>query len=136
MQRPYSRSQFNRALIANALLSPFNVLLLTAMLIAGIALGLFLPLLPVALVVYGIAAARTYFDEDEANKVLERQRGERRKRLDEGRLDPSTLADPIRRVVETARQREQRVRDAIERAELPYEEVSAEVAAESLGAKV
>jgi len=125
--QPYSRSEFNRALIANALLSPFNVLLLTAMLIVGIVLGLVVPLLPAALVVYGIAATRTYFDEDEANKVLERQRGERRKRLDEGRLDPSTLADPIRRVVETARQRERRVRDAIERAELPYEEVSAEV---------
>jgi chromosome segregation ATPase len=127
MQQPYSRSEFNRALIANALLSPFNVLLLAAMLIAGILLGLFVPLLPVSLAVYGIAAARTYFDEDEANKVLERERGARRKRLEEGRLDPGTLADPIRGVVETARQREQRVRDAIERAELPYDEVSAEV---------
>jgi hypothetical protein len=126
-RRPYSRSEFNRALVTNALLSPFNVLLLAAVLIAGLLLDALLPLLPVALVVYGIAAARTYFDEDEASKVLERERGERRKALEAGRLDPGTLADPIARLLSAGRQREVRIRDAIERAELPYEEVSAEV---------
>jgi hypothetical protein len=125
--RPYSRGEFNRALIANALLSPFNVVLLACMLAAGLLLGALLPLLPVAIVVYGIAAARTYFDEDEAGKVLTRERSRRRQALERGRLDPSTLAQPIRQVVEAARQRERRVRDAIDRAELPYEEVSGEV---------
>jgi hypothetical protein len=125
--RPYSRGEFNRALIANALLSPFNVVLLACMLAAGLLLGALLPLLPVAIVVYGIAAARTYFDEDEANKVLTRERSRRRQALERGRLDPSTLAQPIRQVVEAARQRERRVRDAIDRSELPYEEVSGEV---------
>lgn len=127
MSKPYSRTEFNRALIANALLSPFNVLILAGMLAAGAALNFFVLMLPVALVVYGIAATRTYFDEDEANKVLDRERGERRKRLEEGRMDPRSLAEPIGRLVETARAREARIRDAIERAELPYEEVSAEV---------
>jgi chromosome segregation ATPase len=126
-RRPYSRSEFNRALVTNALLSPFNVLLLAAVLIAGLLLDVLLPLLPVALVVYGIAAARTYFDDDEANKVLERERGERRRALEAGRLDPGTLADPIARLLAAGRQREARICDAIERAELPYEEVSAEV---------
>jgi chromosome segregation ATPase len=126
-RRPYSRREFNRALVVNALASPFNVLLLAAVLIAGLLLDVLLPLLPVAIVVYGIAAARTYFDEDEANKVLERERGERRKALEAGRLDPGTLADPIARLLAAGRQREARIRDAIERAELPYEEVSAEV---------
>jgi chromosome segregation ATPase len=127
MGRPYSRGEFNRALIANALLSPFNVLVLTAMLAAGVLLDILFPLLPVALVVYGIAAARTYFDEDEANKVLERERGRRRERLERGRLDIRRLAEPIARLVEAARQREARIRDAIGRAELPYSEVSSEV---------
>ena len=127
MARPYSRSEFNRALIANALVSPFNVLLLAAILVAGLLLDTFLLVLPVAIVVYGIAAARTYFDEDEANSVLERERGRRRRALEQGRLDPRTLAEPIGRLVETARQREGRIRDAIERAELPYTEVSDEV---------
>ena len=38
-RRPYSRKEFNRALITNALLSPFNVVLLALMLIAGLILG-------------------------------------------------------------------------------------------------
>jgi chromosome segregation ATPase len=125
--RPYSRGEFNRALIANALLSPFNVVLLALMLVAGLLLDVFVFVLPVALVVYGIAAARTYFDEDEANKVLERERKRRRKAIEKGRLDPSALAPPIRVLLEGALTRERSIRDAISRAELPYEEVSDEV---------
>jgi chromosome segregation ATPase len=126
-RRPYSRSEFNRALIANAATQPFNVVVLALVLIAGLVLDAFLPLLAVGLVVYGIAAARTYFDEDEANKVLERERGRRRQALEAGRLDPGALAEPIRQLLSAAHQREARIRDAIDRAELPYEEVSAEV---------
>jgi chromosome segregation ATPase len=126
-RRPYSRAEFNRALIANALLDPFNVVLLAGILIAGLALDLLLPLLPVAIVVYGIAAARTYFDVDEAGKVLERERSRRRERLEAGRLDPRGLAEPIAELLVAAGQRERRIRDAIERAELPYAEVSQEV---------
>ena len=126
-RRPYSRSEYNRALIFNALTQPFNVLLLAAVLIAGLLLDAFLPLLVVGVVVYGIAAARTYFDEDEANKVLEREKAERRKTLEAGRLDTASLSEPIARLLTAARQREARIRDAIDRAELPYEEVSSEV---------
>ena len=49
---PYDRGRFNRALIANALLDPFNVVLLAVVLIAGILLGspgLPLPVAAVAL---------------------------------------------------------------------------------------
>ena len=126
-KRPYSRSEFNRALVANALTQPFNILLLAAVLIAGLLLDVFLPVLAVGLVVYGIAAARTYFDEDEANKVLEREKGKRRKALEAGRLDTRGLSEPIARLLSAGHQREARIRDAIERAELPYDEVSAEV---------
>jgi chromosome segregation ATPase len=126
-RRPYSRSEFNRALIANALTQPFNVVLLAIVLIAGLLLDAFLPVLAVGLVLYGIAAARTYFDDEEANKVLTRERERRRAALDAGRLDPSALAEPIAELLGAARQREARIRDAIDRAQLPYEEVSAEV---------
>jgi chromosome segregation ATPase len=126
-RRPYSRSEFNRALIVNALTQPFNVVLLAVVLIAGLLLDVFLPVLAVGVVLYGIAAARTYFDEDEANKVLEGERGKRRKALKAGRVDPGTLAEPIGSLLAAGRQREARIRDAIERAQLPYEEVSAEV---------
>ena len=83
----------------------------------------------VALVVYAIAVARTFFDEDEAEAVLTRERAERRAALKAGtrQLDPGTLAPEVRRHLLDARAIEERIRDAIERAELPYEEVSTEV---------
>jgi hypothetical protein len=126
-ERPYSRSEYNRALLRNALLDPFAVVLLAAIVIAGILLNLVLPLLPVAVVAYAIAAGRTYFDEDEATKVLKREKGKRRRSLDRVRLDTNTLAPPIRELVNGARQRESRIREAIERAQLPFDEVEGEV---------
>jgi chromosome segregation ATPase len=127
MGRPYTRGEFNRALLLNALVRPFNVLVLAAMLAAGLVLNIFLPVLPVAIVVYGIAAARTYFDEDQANKVLAREREERRRELARPALDRDSLPEPIRKLLEVAHHREARIREAIERADLPYGEVSAEV---------
>ena len=96
---PYDRERFNRALIANALLDPFNVVLFAVVLIAGILLGVFAFALPIGAVLYLAGAARTYFDEDAANKVLERERGEHRKRLEEGRakVKPEDFAPADRR---------------------------------------
>jgi chromosome segregation ATPase len=126
---PYDRGRFNRALITNALLDPFNVVLLAVVLIAGILLGVFAFTVPVAAILYAAGAARTYFDEDAANKVLERERAEHRKRLEAGRvvLKPADFAPPIRSLIEQARAREARISDAIARAELPYDEVSEEI---------
>ncbi|MEA2135526.1 MAG: hypothetical protein QOC68_3435 [Solirubrobacteraceae bacterium] len=126
---PYDRGRYNRALIVNALLDPFNVVLLAVVLIAGIVLGLFAYTLPVAAVLYLAGAARTYFDEDAANKVLERERAGHRNRLEAGRVisRPEDFAPPIRQLIEQARTRETRIRDAIARAELPYDEVADEI---------
>jgi hypothetical protein len=128
-ERPYSRSEFNRALIANALLDPFAIVLLAVVAVAGILLGAAGILVPVGLVLYGAAAARTYFDEDVAAKVLERERGRRREALEsgEGRVDPATLAPPIAGLLRGALQREGRIREAVEGAQLPYTEVLDEV---------
>ena len=127
--RPYSRSEYNRALIVNALLDPFAVVLLAAMLVAGFLLGAVAILAPAGLVLYGAAAARAYFDEDVANRVLERERARRRGTLERGerRVDPRSLAPPIGQLLGGALQRESRIRDAVERAELPYSEVLDEV---------
>ena len=124
---PYDRGRFNRALIANALLDPFNVVLLAAMLIATILVSSWV--LPVAVVLYLAGAARTYFDEDVANKVLERERGEHRKQVAAGRvvLRAQDFAPPIGQLLEQARAREARIRDAISRADLPYDEVADEI---------
>jgi chromosome segregation ATPase len=126
---PYDRGRFNRALITNALLDPFNVVLLAVVLIAGILLGVFAFTLPVAAILYAAGAARTYFDEDAANKVLERERAEHRKKLESGRvvLKPQDFAPPIGSLIEQARAREARIQDAISRAELPYDEVAEEI---------
>jgi hypothetical protein len=124
---PYRRSEYNRALVANALLDSFAVVLLAAVLVAGIVLDRFLLMLPIAVVAYIAAAVRTYFDDDEAQKVLERERERRRRRLDRPRVDPRTLAPPIGRLLQEALEREARVQQAIDRAELPYVEVSEEV---------
>ena len=126
--RPYSRGDYNRALVGNALLDPFAVVLLAGMMIAGLVLGS-LALMLLAPVLYAAAAARTYLDGDVADRVLERERGKRKKLLQdgEGRVDPRTLAPPIGGLLSGALQREGRIRDAIEGAQLPYTEVLDEV---------
>ena len=96
--------------------------------IAGLLLDLLLlPVLVVGIVVYGIAAARTYFDEDEASRCSSASARSGASALEAGRLDPGVLAPPIAGLLSEGRRREARIRDAIERAELPYEEVSREV---------
>jgi hypothetical protein len=126
---PYDRARFNRALIANALLDTFNVALLAVVLIAGILLGIFAYALPIGVVLYLAGAVRTYFDEDTANKVLAREKASRRRELEKGRakVKPESFAPPIARLLREARMREQRIGDAIARAELPYEEVTEEI---------
>lgn len=127
-KKPYSRGEFNRALVLNALADPFNVAILALMLIAGIVLGIAVPMIPAAAAVYGLAAARTYLDEDVANKVLGEQRAQR-KAIEPAtpRADPNDFVPAIGELVEQSRLREHRIRDAIERAALPYDEVIEEV---------
>jgi hypothetical protein len=129
-KQPYSRGEFAGALVANATAKPFNIALLIGTMGAGVLVGGSVAVaLLVALAVYAIACARTFFDEQEADAVLTRVRAERRSALKQGtrHLDPRTLAPEVRRHLLDARAIEERIRDAIERAELPYEEVSTEV---------
>jgi Ni2+-binding GTPase involved in maturation of urease and hydrogenase len=130
VKQPYSRDDFAGALIANAAAKPFNIALLVGTMGAAVVVGgTVIVALVVALVIYAIAVARTFFDEEEADAVLQRVRGERRSQLSSGtkHLDPSTLAPEIRRHLLDARATDARIREAIERAELPYAEVSTEV---------
>ncbi len=128
-RRPYSRGEYNRALVGNALLDPFAIVLLTVMAIAGIVLGAVGLLLGIGLVLYGAAAGRAYLDEDVAAKVLERERAKRGKAIESGerRVDPASLPKPIGDLLRGALQRQQRIRDAVEGAQLPYVEVLDEV---------
>jgi hypothetical protein len=93
--------------------------------LVGGAIGL---VLVVALLVYLVACARTFFDEEEADRVLARERAERRQLPTGGkRLGLDELAPPIREHVRNARRREATIREAIERSALPYAEVTVEV---------
>jgi chromosome segregation ATPase len=127
---PYRRRDFAGALAANAAAKPFNIGVLVATMAAAVAVGGTIGVaLAVALLVYAAACIRTFFDEEEADRVLARVRDDRRKRLTSGtpRLGLDELAPPIREHVRAARRREATIREAIERSELPYEEVSVEV---------
>ncbi len=129
--KPYSREEYAGALAANAAAKPFNVGLGVATIAAAafVTQAPFIVALIVGLVIYAIAATRTFFDSDEAEAVLARERGERKQALASGRtrMDPRTLAPEVRHHLLAARAIEARIRDAIERAELPYTEVSTEV---------
>lgn len=129
-RQPYSRGEFAGALIANATAKPFNIALLVGTMGAAVLLNtqVLLALLA-ALVVYAIAVAWTFFDHAEAEAVLARVRAERREAIEQGtrRLDPRTLAPEVREHLLAARAIEERIRSAIDRAQLPYEEVSSEV---------
>jgi Protein kinase domain len=127
--RPYTRGQYNRALILNALTTPFNVLLLAGMLIAGVVLGAFGFLLPVAIVLYVAAAVRTYFDDDAQQKLFDRERAKHGERLEGGQAgrDLSEFSPRIADLMAHALEKDARIRGAIDRAELPYHEVSEEV---------
>jgi hypothetical protein len=127
---PYRRREFAGALAANAAAKPFNVAVLVATMAAAVLVGGSIGLaLVVALLVYAAACVRTFFDEQEAEAVLARERDDRRRKLTSGtpKLVLDDLAPPIREHVRAARRREATIRDAIERSELPYEEVSVEV---------
>jgi hypothetical protein len=117
------------ALIANALLHPFNIVLLAAMLIAGSAFGALHYVVPAAVVIYLAAVAFTYVDKEQQSQVAQRERAKQRRQVDKPkkRLDPSVFAPPIADLLIQALDREKRIRAAIERAERPYSEVSAEV---------
>ena len=125
--RPYSRGDYNRALIVNALTVPFHVILLAAALIVGLLVEAFVPVALIGLAVYAVAALRTYFDEDEATKVLERERAKRRKELQRPAVDLRRLTSTIAGTVQRAHDRRARINEAIDSAQLPYEEVATEV---------
>jgi len=116
--RPRARGP-RRDLLLQAMIHPFNVAVLAGMVIAGLLVGVLAAVVPIALLIYAAAVARTYFDPD-----VRRKAQERRRRPDLGR---AMLGPKIAELRDQAVAKESRVRDAIARAHLPTEEVSKEV---------
>ena len=108
-----------RILLAHALLHPFNLVVLAGMVVAGVVVGAFPEVVPVALVLYAVAVTRTYLDADVRRKVLGRRR-----RPDLGR---AALGPKIAELQDQAAAKEKQVRAAIRRGTLPSDEISTEV---------
>jgi hypothetical protein len=130
LQRPPTRAELNRMLVGNALTKTWpNVLVPAGIAVVGLLVGLdFVVLLPVAVVAWLALSVVTYFDADEAEKVSARERARRRGRIEAGRrTDLRTLAPPVAGHLQQVLAQERAIRGAIERAELPFSEVSEEV---------
>ena len=124
-----TRGELNRLLVANALAKPWpNVLVPAALAAAGILLGLGVVAVPIAVVAWLALSVITYFDGDEAERVAGRVRQRRQLAVrKEARLDLTALAPPIAEHLGAVLSQEARIRDAIQRADLPFTEVSDEV---------
>jgi hypothetical protein len=130
LDRPLTRADLNRHLIANALTKPFpNIAVPAVVAVAGIAIGLPVVGILVAVIAWLALATTTYFDEGEAERVHAELRGRRRAALEKRspRVKPETLSPPVANHLNKVLEQERRIRDAIEKADLPFEEVSGEV---------
>jgi chromosome segregation ATPase len=130
VDRPPTRAELNRLLIVNAITRPFpNVVVPAAVAVIGIAFGIPLIGIGVGVVAWLALSITTYLDGDEAERVAGEQRARRRAAHEKRspRLNPATLSLPVREHLTDVLAQEQRIREAIERAELPFEEVSGEV---------
>lgn len=128
LDRPPTRSELNRALVLNAATKPLNIALPAAMAVVGIVLGYWWIAVVIAIPAFIALCVVTYLDGDEAQTVGRELRGKRGAALPQGeRLNPSTLAPPIAQQVRAALAEDQRIRQAIEQADLPLTEVSTEV---------
>jgi hypothetical protein len=128
LDRPPTRAEINRALVLNAATKPINIIVPAAIAVVGIVLGYWWIALVVAIPAFVALCVVTYLDGDEAEKVGDELRGKRAASLPKAeRLDPAKLAPPIAQQVRAAFQEEQRIRQAIEQADLPLTDVTSEV---------
>ena len=130
MDRPRTRGELNRLLVGNALTKTWpNVLVPAGLAVVGLIAGLdMVILLPIVLVAWFALSAVTYFDADEAERVADRDRERRRgKHAALRRSELGPLAPPIANQLQRVLAQERHIRNAIQRADLPFTEVSDEV---------
>jgi len=121
-----TRTDLRRGLVVNALTKPINVVVPAAVAVAALLIGVTW-LIAVAAVVYAVLAMLTFFDEGEAEKVGKRVYGDRGGGSKEKRLDMRTLAPPIARQVQSARDSEKNIQETIQRSDVSFAEVDSEV---------
>jgi hypothetical protein len=118
-----SRSDLRRALVVNALASPVNVLVPTAVLIAGVMLGAWW-LVVVALVTWVALAVHTFFDERTARRVGARVHASARARP---AAEPAEFNPFIAGRIKAATAAREAIRDAIADAPFALRDVEHEV---------
>jgi hypothetical protein len=125
-EKPVTRTQLRRSLMANALTKPVNVLVPAAVAVAGIVLGAWW-LIAIAAAVYGVLALLTFFDEGEAERVGTRVYGTAAKGVAPPKqAELSKLAPPIAQQLGAARAEGARIHTGVTDADLPFEEVTSE----------
>ena len=130
LDRPPTRSELNRLLIGNALTKTFpNVVVPVIVAAAGLVAGLGLLAVVVALVAWIALSAITYFDGDEAERVSKEQRDKRRRAYEKANphIHPEQLSPPVGQRLQAVIDQQGRIAAAIDRADLPFAEVSDEV---------
>ena len=130
LERPPTRAELNRLLIGNALTKPFpNVVVPAVIAAGGLLLGIGVVAVVIAVVAWLALSAITYLDGDEAERVTDEMRAKRRRAYEKAnpRVLPSALAPPIAQRLQAVISEQGRITQAIDRAELPFQEVSGEV---------
>jgi hypothetical protein len=130
LQKPPTRAELNRLLIGNALTKPVpNVVVPAVIAVGGIVLGIGVLAIVIAVVAWIALSVVTYLDADEAEQVGAELRDKRRRAFEKAnpRVLPSALAPPIAQRLQVVLDEQARIGQAIDRAELPFEEVSDEV---------
>jgi hypothetical protein len=123
---PVTRAELQRKLAVNALAKPLNLVVLAALVVAGILLDLVAIAIPIAVIAYLALAAITFFDGDEAKRVGAAAYADSHKD-DPPALDPRTLDPAIARPVAEAQRTAAAIREAIGAAEHSFSDVSADV---------
>jgi hypothetical protein len=123
---PVTRATLQRKLLVNALAKPLNLVVLAALVVAGILLGLVAIAIPIAIVAYLSLVAITFFDGDEAKRVGAEVYAARHADDPPG-LDPRTLSPTIARPVAEAQRTAAAIHEAIAAAEHSFAVVSAVV---------
>src|SRR5262245_53050745 len=131
---PVSRGDYRRALARRALLAPFSLAVLAGTLLAGLLFGVLPVAVPIALLLYAAAAGVVFFARDVQQEVLEAERAKQPVASGgggggalEGGGPGSPSSPQIAALLDRAVEKQARIDDAIERAELPYTEVTEEV---------
>ena len=123
---PDTREDLRRALVANALTKPLNVLVPALVVVAGSLLGSSL-LIAVALICWLGLAFVTFFDEDEAARVGRRRRATARAATPTAAPVAEPRTPEIARRVRDAHAAADSVREAVRESELPLDDVTGEV---------